>query len=971
MRILHLFIIFACLIASSLCFGQLPCGQNFDLNTWSQEGNLNSGNWNVLAGGNSVEQVSNGESTWFVSPDDYINVLIQGSITVNTSNDDDLVGFVFGYQSPFGPLTSPSSEYLKTFFFDWKQISQNFMGMDSFEGFALYEYDGFFDFTNIVTSGGAVYPELWQRQNSPNITVLDSDYGNNGWNDFQQYNFQLKYTTDSIVIWIDNNRIFEETGCFEPGRFGFYNKSQDAVVYSDFSYDFEYDFNVSDTLICINETVDFEVGLGCQTNSTSTVDFNWSINTIPSGQGENNSHQFDTAGDYTIELISSDNMGCVDTSSRLVRVLDYPIAEAGPNDTACSLLYDLSALQAIGTGTWSSPENALFDNINDHNTIVTAANPGTQTFFWEVVNEANCSTIDSISVYFNENYISGDISHPTCYDFDDGEIIVSLNSFDSTATYLWNGTSINDNSNQITGLSAGTYTLQVIDDLGCVYDTNFLIIDPDSITFDLNTSNTICDLNNGSAILENIQGGSGSHLINWSNGSTGDTIVQNLGEGDYWISVSDTNGCISTDTFTIESIPFETVIDSSSNATCFGQNNGYAELSVPGSSLNYNYFWTDLDSNETSPTQNNLSAGLYQVIISSSSNCSDTLTIEISEPTPIFVSQIVDTSICSGNIVSLNIDLSGGTSPYTINWEGYDTNESPIVSPETDQNYPVQIVDSNNCEFLDTARVEILQSPEASFMIDDTVSCLAPSPLFNLVNTSTGGVSFSWFFSDGITLLGDSIQRIFNSVGLYSVELIATNEFGCTDTMFAEDLIEITANPEANFSYSPSSPNSNTEEIIFSDLSSGNICCWEWEFNDVLWSTEENPVLYNDSEIVGNNTVNLLVTDYNGCIDTITRTIVFTDEISIYAPNTFTPDGNEFNQYWRIYATGIKESSFEVIVYNRWGEKIWESRDINIPWDGTYKGALVNDGTYPWTIKVKQSNSDNVVIHNGHVNILR
>lgn len=256
----HCSILLFCILFNTVAIAQLQCGQNIDFNSWTQEGSLSTGQWNVSTGGNSVEQNLNNASTWFTSQNDFFNVMIQGSIQVNTSTDDDLVGFVFGYQNPIGALTTPSSTTIKSFFFDWKQASQSFVGMQCNEGYALYEVDGLFDFTNTVSFGsGIVYPEFWERVNSPILNVLDTDYGNNkGWNDFQLYDFQLKYTADSIVIWIDGLRIFEESGCYEPGKFGFYNNSQDQAIYSNFSYEYEYDFNVVDSIICLSDSVFFK-----------------------------------------------------------------------------------------------------------------------------------------------------------------------------------------------------------------------------------------------------------------------------------------------------------------------------------------------------------------------------------------------------------------------------------------------------------------------------------------------------------------------------------------------------------------------------------------------------------------------------------------------------------------------------------------------------------------------------------------
>jgi gliding motility-associated-like protein len=93
------------------------------------------------------------------------------------------------------------------------------------------------------------------------------------------------------------------------------------------------------------------------------------------------------------------------------------------------------------------------------------------------------------------------------------------------------------------------------------------------------------------------------------------------------------------------------------------------------------------------------------------------------------------------------------------------------------------------------------------------------------------------------------------------------------------------------------------------------------------------------------------------------------DEVLFYAPNTFTPNGDESNNVWVYYISNFYD--FEIEVYNRWGERIWESTDANDYWDGTYKGVMVQDGTYTWKVKVTPLDSDDKLQFVGHVTVLK
>jgi gliding motility-associated-like protein len=123
--------------------------------------------------------------------------------------------------------------------------------------------------------------------------------------------------------------------------------------------------------------------------------------------------------------------------------------------------------------------------------------------------------------------------------------------------------------------------------------------------------------------------------------------------------------------------------------------------------------------------------------------------------------------------------------------------------------------------------------------------------------------------------------------------------------------------------------------------------------------------------VEGQYKVMLIATSEFGCIDTTEQIVIVLPEIIIYIPNTFTPDNDEFNQSWGIYIEGIDIYDFELLLYNRWGQIIWESHDPTAKWDGTYSGKYVENGTYTWIIRTKDLVNDAKYVYNGHVNVLR
>jgi hypothetical protein len=178
-----------------------------DLSTWTP---TSGGTWNVQGGGTSVLQTTNGNPTYFLSDTNYINTQFDGSFGVETTSDDDFIGFTFGYNN--------SNDFL---LFDWKQGNQNHTGYAP-SGFTLSKISG----SNV---------NYWDHSGA-DITVLASDYaGNNGWADNTVYGFSLDFTTTGIKIGIDGTNIFDVSGSFNSGKFGFYNYSQSQVRYTGFT----------------------------------------------------------------------------------------------------------------------------------------------------------------------------------------------------------------------------------------------------------------------------------------------------------------------------------------------------------------------------------------------------------------------------------------------------------------------------------------------------------------------------------------------------------------------------------------------------------------------------------------------------------------------------------------------------------------------------------------------------------------
>ena len=197
---------------------------------WGAEDvSTSNGNWEVASDGRSVFQTVNSNGpAFFISPGEYSNVEISGRFIVETGSDDDFIGFVVGYTSPIAANGGNPDEF-DFVLFDWKQRSQTSnSGEFAEEGFTLTRVDG------LIEPEGGFYGPFWDHDD-PDMDVLATLYGDDqGWDDRTEYQFRAVYTSSRLTIYVNERLIFDVTGSFPAGRFGFYGFSQRSVRYYDF-----------------------------------------------------------------------------------------------------------------------------------------------------------------------------------------------------------------------------------------------------------------------------------------------------------------------------------------------------------------------------------------------------------------------------------------------------------------------------------------------------------------------------------------------------------------------------------------------------------------------------------------------------------------------------------------------------------------------------------------------------------------
>ncbi|HEY0031265.1 MAG TPA: PKD domain-containing protein [Bacteroidia bacterium] len=255
-----------------------------------------------------------------------------------------------------------------------------------------------------------------------------------------------------------------------------------------------------------------------------------------------------------------------------------------------------------------------------------------------------------------------------------------------------------------------------------------------------------------------------------------------------------------------------------------------------------------------------------------------------------------------------------------------------------------------------TSLITVVATPVISFTSDTTEGCEPTTIIFNSTVSQPGG-TYAWTFGDGGISNVANPSNTYVANGLYTVSLTYTNTTGCSASVTQTDMINIHSQPVAIFSYGPQPTTITNPVINFTDNSLGLINNWNWMFGagGILGSsTQQNPY-YGFTES-GVYPVQLIVTNNFGCADTADNVVIIESIVVFYAPNAFSPDGNGDNDEFMVKGDGIDNSTFEMLIYDRWGEQIFKSNDIHTGWNGRRNnmGAeLVQQEVYVWKVAFK------------------
>jgi trimeric autotransporter adhesin len=272
----------------------------------------------------------------------------------------------------------------------------------------------------------------------------------------------------------------------------------------------------------------------------------------------------------------------------------------------------------------------------------------------------------------------------------------------------------------------------------------------------------------------------------------------------------------------------------------------------------------------------------------------------------------------------------------------------------------------------DDITVSLEIAPLVSFFGDNLSGCVPLTVTFT--NTTPGALdNCVWTLGNGTVLNGcGSVTTTFTTPGTFDVTLTTTTVLGCTASTTYFDYVYVEANPIASFSPSSTMITNLDPEVYFENTSVGAVD-YDWNFGDGSSTIHtESPIHLFPEDEPGSYDVELIAYSALGCSDTAYMTITLTEELIFYVPNTFTPDDDDYNPIFQpVFTSGFDPYDYTLLIFNRWGEILFESHNAAVGWDGTYGGELMQDGTYTWKIEFKTNANDERKMAVGHVNMIK
>ena len=764
----------------------------------------------------------------------------------------------------------------------------------------------------------------------------------------------------------------------------------------------------SATTPCLNQSMQFTDQSVLLANQGSINNWNWTFGdgTSSSGISNNPIHTYTSSGTFLVTYTITSSVGCSATFTDSVRVNPLP-APSFIADTVCKQI----ATTFTNTSTGGVLYNWNFGDGSANSTATnpshTYANSGIFVTTLTVTNNSSCKAVTSNSVEVDANAIVSFSSPNICVGTN--SVFNNTSTPTTNVAYSWNfGDPTNpvDTSNiqspTYTYPSAGTYTvdLTITSTSGCVSSKTTTVnvkpipqvtvpSPPNLCWNDVLFSPTYTSTPNAGVVYTWINNNTSTGLTQSNGVGTPPTFIaaENLTGVDILGVITVTpslNGCTGPpESYTITVKPTPTVTHGNIDYCPHAFAPADTIIAVPA---NATVIWTTVNFPFIGLSTTNGSTVIPSFVANGSPTFAESNVINVSVSLngcvgpPITFSITVDpypvakfsySGACDGNNTQLtDASISGGSPISQWSWDfgtGTSTIKNPsfLLTPVGTHTVHLEVTTIAGCKNDTIESIYVNPSAVVNFSAD-SVSCTPLNTTFTDI-VSLPVKTWTWNFGNNSTATyttqtaaqqtytnGSHIQNSY-----FSVTLTVVTDSGCVSSITKTNYITVYPKPLAGFAWNPKNADIIEPVIYFQDQSIGasGQNAFNWNFGDVYetvdslnYSIIENPKHTYSDQVPGDYTVMQVVQNVDGCRDSVKEIVIIKDAVTFYIPNAFSPNHDNTNDGFKGEGIGIKKSTYNLWVFDRWGLMIFHSTDIDISWDGTYNSGKCQEDVYVWKV---------------------
>ena len=792
-----------------------------------------------------------------------------------------------------------------------------------------------------------------------------------------------------------------------------------------------------------------------------------------SSNGTINAPTIGGSGNITYSILPIANFVAPSSFNNLTGNITYTVTATDANNCSISTTIFISQPNAVTINSFVVKNSTCYNLNNGKLTITASGGIGTLTYsifpnvqtnsngifngltagnYTATVVDANGCSVTSTFNILNPIPIKLDTifsSNVICNNQTNGKITIACSGGTGSLSYNLQPTNTTNATGLFTNLPANTYTIICTDINACTYSTSVIITAPLPLIFDsIKTTNITCAGNANGSISAFASGGNGSiytYSISPLNASNNTGLFNNLLANNYTVSVTDSKGCLTTQSKTItELLPLNFILDSVKNIRCFGENNGAIYCHASSGSPYYIYKLMPTNITDSFGVFTNLPANTYSVVVTDYNGCSASINnITITQPNPLVINTFSKKDVlCNGtNTGEIKMIVTGGTGVinYTLSTNPTVSTSNGLFTNLYVGNYVVTAKDANGCSI--TTALVLNQNPAIEFTGITTANPLCHGDANGSIKVKaiggtgiltyqinngpslsdgnylglTGG-NYLITVRDGNNCIKDTIISIIEPASIYysslnispvycfgenngSIKATASggtgkysyyirpglyiNQNGAFYNLQA-GIYSLTVIDENQCNFDTVIAISSSLSPLQTSMTKGDLGCFGkgvegWANANisggeppytVVWST--NPAQTTEKAenlMYGYYFVDIL--DANGCN---IKDTVFIDPGTcceeVFIPNAFTPNGDGVNDLFRVTTSaGIELIQFAI--FDRWGNRIWNTYDFRRGWDGSYKGAQESMNTFHYIFHYKCLTDGNTYMRKGDVNLIR